>query len=65
MHEYFLVGAPSLLGQLRGDCFRAINARAQHVEVLLRAFAAFPQVANLRAGTGNDLQQVVQFAGRF
>ena len=62
MHEYFLVGAPSLLGQLRGDCFRAINARAQ---VLLRAFAAFPQVANLRAGTGNDLQQVVQFAGRF
>src|SRR5206468_1556189 len=45
--------------------FRTINARAQHVQILLRAFAAFPQVADLRAGAGNNLQQVVQFTGRF
>jgi len=41
MHDDALIGATRLLGQLRGHRFRSLNAGAEHVEILLRIFAAF------------------------
>ena len=65
MNQNFLVGAPGLFSQLCGNRFRSTDARAEHAEILLRPFLAFPKIADLGARAGNDLEQIVQFAGRF
>ena len=36
MHQHFLIGATGLLRELSGDCFRAVDTRAEHVEIFLR-----------------------------